>query len=51
MEGTSVHGLFNFLLNCRSCVATSGPQAGVPPTILSPTTFKGATLKPQKVDN
>ncbi|CAG2232303.1 DONSON [Mytilus edulis] len=49
VEGTSVHGLFNFLLNCRSCIATSGPQAGVPPSILSPSSFKGAALKSHKV--
>ncbi|OWF42711.1 protein downstream neighbor of son homolog [Mizuhopecten yessoensis] len=43
--GSDVQALYNYLLNCRSCVATSGPQAGLPPTILSPTAFKGATLK------
>ncbi|XP_067674499.1 protein downstream neighbor of son homolog [Haliotis asinina] len=49
VEGADVQAMFNFLLNCRSCTATSGPQAGVPPTILAPTPFKGATLKPNKL--
>nr|CAB3239481.1 protein downstream neighbor of son homolog [Phallusia mammillata] len=37
--------LFNYLLNCRSSIANSGPQAGVPPTILSPHAFMGSTMK------
>lgn len=49
IEGTEVQAFFNFLLNCRTCVAMSGTQAGLPPTILSPTPFKGATLKSHKV--
>ncbi|XP_071114520.1 protein downstream neighbor of son homolog [Haliotis cracherodii] len=49
VEGADVQAMFNFLLNCRSCTATSGPQAGIPPTILAPTAFKGATLKPNKL--
>ncbi|ELT98409.1 hypothetical protein CAPTEDRAFT_203669, partial [Capitella teleta] len=36
--------LFNFLLNCRSCIANSGVQLGLPPTLLSPLPFKGAVL-------
>lgn len=49
VSGPDVQGLYNYLLNCRSCVATSGPQAGLPPTILAPTAFKGANLKSHKV--
>ncbi|XP_033740596.1 protein downstream neighbor of son homolog [Pecten maximus] len=49
VTGPDVQGLYNYLLNCRSCVAISGPQAGLPPTILAPTSFKGATLKSHKV--
>ncbi|XP_060592428.1 protein downstream neighbor of Son-like [Ruditapes philippinarum] len=49
VEGSDVQALFNFLLNCRTCVAMSGTQAGLPPTILSPAPFKGATLKSHKV--
>ena len=50
VEGADTQALFNFLLNCRSCVAPTGTQAGVPPTILAPTAFHGATLKPLKVN-
>ncbi|XP_045196207.2 protein downstream neighbor of Son-like [Mercenaria mercenaria] len=49
IEGPDVQAFFNFLLNCRTCVAMSGIQAGLPPTILSPAPFKGATLKSHKV--
>ena len=49
VEGSDVQALFNFLLNCRTCTAQSGTQAGVPPTILAPKVFKGATLKCNKV--
>ncbi|XP_064618396.1 protein downstream neighbor of son homolog [Liolophura sinensis] len=49
VEGSNVQALFNFLLNWRSCVASSGPQTGLPPTILSPVGFRGATLKSLKV--
>ena len=48
-EGSEVQALFNFLINFRSCIALTGPQAGIPPTILSPTVFRGATLKSNKV--
>ncbi|XP_076816581.1 protein downstream neighbor of Son-like isoform X1 [Clavelina lepadiformis] len=37
--------LFNHLLNTRSSISTSGPQSGIPPTILSPVAFTGSTLK------
>ncbi|XP_048769188.2 protein downstream neighbor of son homolog [Ostrea edulis] len=49
VQGADVQALFNFLLNCRSCVASSGPQAGVPPTILSPSPFRGAAVQSHKV--
>lgn len=49
IQGADVQALFNFLLNCRSCVASSGPQAGVPPTILCPTPFRGASVQSYKV--
>ncbi|GAB1610624.1 hypothetical protein Ahia01_001348700 [Argonauta hians] len=45
----SVQALFNFLMNWRACVATVGPHHGIPPTILSPSAFKGAALKSLKV--
>lgn len=48
-EGSEVQALFNFLINFRSCIALTGPQAGIPPTILAPTAFRGATLKSNQV--
>ena len=44
VEGPDVMALFNFLLNCRSCVNPSGELAGVPPTLVAPCPFKSATL-------
>jgi len=42
----NVQALFNFLLNnSQLTIASSGSQAGIPPTILSPVAFKGAALK------
>nr|CAD7395270.1 unnamed protein product [Timema cristinae] len=49
VEGVEVQALFNFLMNCKSSVATSGFLAGIPPTLLAPVAFHGATLKPLKV--
>ncbi|PVD27999.1 hypothetical protein C0Q70_10576 [Pomacea canaliculata] len=48
-QGPQVQAFFNFLINCRSCTALTGPQAGIPPTILSPTSFSGATVHSNKV--
>lgn len=50
VEGIEAQALFNFLLNCKSCTATTGPLAGVPPTLLAPVAFHGATLRPNKVN-
>jgi hypothetical protein len=36
-------------MNCKSSTATTGPLAGVPPTLLAPVAFHGATLKSLKV--
>lgn len=49
-EGGDVQALFNFLLNSKVCVASSGPLSGVPPTLLSPTPFLNATLQKVKVE-
>lgn len=49
VEGVEAQALFNFLLNCKSCTATTGPLAGIPPTLLAPVAFHGATLRPNKV--
>ncbi|KAL4609169.1 protein downstream neighbor of Son [Arapaima gigas] len=44
VEGSSTFTLLNFLINCKGLVAASGPQAGLPPTLLAPVAFRGATL-------
>ncbi|XP_076246834.1 humpty dumpty [Calliopsis andreniformis] len=49
VKGVEAQGLFNFLINCKSAITTTGPLAGVPPTLLAPIAFHGATLKPIKV--
>ncbi|KZC06877.1 Protein downstream neighbor of son like protein [Dufourea novaeangliae] len=49
VKGVEAQGLFNFLINCKSAITTTGPLAGVPPTLLAPVAFYGATLKPIKV--
>ncbi|XP_036870578.2 protein downstream neighbor of Son [Manis javanica] len=45
VKGMNTFTLLNFLINCRSLTATSGPQAGLPPTLLSPIAFRGATMQ------
>ena len=47
--GVEVQALFNFLMNCKTLTTSTGPLANIPPTILSPVAFHGATLKPLKV--
>jgi hypothetical protein len=49
VEGVEAQALFNFLMNCKSSTASTGPLAGVPPTLLAPVAFHGATLKSLKV--
>ncbi|XP_076638920.1 humpty dumpty [Colletes latitarsis] len=49
VKGVEAQGLFNFLINCKSAITITGPLAGVPPTLLAPIAFHGATLKPIKV--
>lgn len=48
--GGDVQALFNFLLNSKTCVSNSGPYSGIPPTLLSPTAFVGATLQKTKIE-
>ncbi|XP_048202247.1 protein downstream neighbor of Son isoform X2 [Perognathus longimembris pacificus] len=45
VKGINTFTLLNFLINCKSVVATSGVQAGLPPTLLSPVAFRGATMQ------
>ena len=49
VEGAHVHALFNFLLNSKTSITTTGAHAGIPPTLLAPVAFEGATLKAVKV--
>ncbi|XP_066275530.1 protein downstream neighbor of Son-like [Branchiostoma lanceolatum] len=49
VKGGDAQALFNFLINSKSLVTQSGPLAGVPPTILAPIAFEGATLRALKV--
>lgn len=49
VRGVETQALFNFLINCKSAIAATGALAGVPPTLLAPTAFHGAMLKPLKV--
>ena len=52
VKGTDdTHALFNFLLNCKSLVASTGSLSGVPPTLLAPVAFDGATLRSLKVSH
>ncbi|XP_008323495.1 protein downstream neighbor of son homolog [Cynoglossus semilaevis] len=44
VEGPHTFALINFLINCKSLVAAAGSQAGLPPTLLAPNAFKGATM-------
>ncbi|XP_046832699.1 protein downstream neighbor of son homolog [Vespa crabro] len=49
VKGVEAQALFNLLINCKSAITTTGALAGVPPTLLAPMAFHGATLKPLKV--
>ncbi|XP_029113656.1 protein downstream neighbor of son homolog isoform X2 [Scleropages formosus] len=44
VQGSGTFTLLNFLINCKGLVAAAGPQAGLPPTLLAPVAFRGATL-------
>lgn len=45
VEGVECQAFFNFLLNMKSLTANVGRMAGVPPTLLAPICFPGATLR------
>ncbi|NXX11268.1 DONS protein, partial [Podargus strigoides] len=51
VKGTNTFTLLNFLINCKSLVAVAGPQAGLPPTLLSPVAFRGGTMQTLKARN
>nr|SVE73674.1 EOG090X09DI [Daphnia atkinsoni] len=48
IEGVETQGLFNWLLNSKLCLSSTGPLAGIPPTLFSPVAFHQATLRPLK---
>lgn len=45
IEGVECQAFFNFLLNSKSTVANVGRLAGIPPTLLAPVAFTGATMR------
>ncbi len=49
VEGVDTQGLFNWLMTSKLCISNTGPLSGVPPTLLAPIAFHGATLRPLKV--
>ncbi|KAM4601941.1 protein downstream neighbor of son homolog [Polymixia lowei] len=48
VEGAHTFTLINFLINCKSLIAGAGSQAGLPPTLLAPSPFRGATMQTLK---
>lgn len=48
VEGPDTFTLINFLINCKSLVASAGSQAGLPPTLLAPVAFRGAVMQTLK---
>ncbi|XP_078264899.1 protein downstream neighbor of Son [Rhinoraja longicauda] len=48
VKGLHTFTLLNFLINNKSIVAVAGPQAGLPPTLLAPVAFRGATMQTLK---
>ncbi|XP_031620143.1 protein downstream neighbor of son homolog [Contarinia nasturtii] len=49
IEGVECQALFNFLLNAKSTTTRVGRLAGIPPTLISPVAFPGATLKNNQI--
>ena len=48
IEISDVQGFFNFFTNSSLICATSGRMIGVPPTLISPTVFEGASCHTNK---
>jgi hypothetical protein len=46
-EGVDCQAFFNFLLNAKSTVPKVGRLAGIPPTLVAPVAFLGATMRKQ----
>lgn len=49
IEGVECQALFNFLLNAKSTITKVGRLAGIPPTLISPVAFPGATLRNNQI--
>lgn len=49
IQGVETQALVNFLLNTKLCFSKTGPLTGIPPTLLSPTSFHGGALRSFKV--
>ena len=49
VKGRDTNLLLTFLSNTDLIIPTTGPLAGVPPTLLSPVAFSGASLHPLKL--
>jgi hypothetical protein len=49
IEGGEVQAFFNFLLNSKFIISQTGCLTGVPPTLVSPKCFVGATMQKIKV--
>jgi adenylate cyclase class IV len=49
VTGVEAQALFNFLINCKTLIISIGPHSGIPPTLLSPIAFHGASLRPLRV--
>ena len=45
ITGNHTQALFNYLLNNKSLISKTGSHAGIPPTLLAPVAFHGATLQ------
>lgn len=45
IEGVDCQAFFNFMLNTKSAVAKVGRLANIPPTLLAPVAFQGASLR------
>jgi len=49
VEGVECQSLMNYLLNAKLTSGNTAAQAGLPPTLLAPIAFHGATLRSLKV--
>ena len=49
VEGVECQSMINYLLNAKLTSGTTQAQAGLPPTLLAPVAFHGATLRALKV--